>query len=78
MRYLLDIISTGLAAVLLHPLRSAVSFLAVAAALAPYLAGLGLSQGLQAEAEASAQFGADLYVTGSRFGRPVPLPLAGH
>lgn len=76
MRYLLDISGTGLAAVLLHPLRSAVSFLAVVTVLVPYLAGLALSQGLQAEAEASAQFGADLYVTGSRFGRPAPLPLA--
>jgi ABC-type lipoprotein release transport system permease subunit len=75
MRYLLDIAGTGLAAVRLHPLRSAVSFLAVTAVLAPYLAGLGLSQGLQAEAEASAKLGADLYVAGSRFGRPVPLPL---
>jgi ABC-type lipoprotein release transport system permease subunit len=76
MRYLLDISGTGLAAVRLHPLRSAVSFVAVVTVLLPYLAGLGLSQGLQAEAEASAQFGADLYVTGSRFGRPVPLPLS--
>ena len=76
MRYLLDISSTGLAAVLLHPLRSTVSFLAIVTVLVPYLACLGLSKGLQAEAEASAQFGADLYVIGSRFGRPVPLPLA--
>lgn len=75
MRYLLDIAGTGLAAVWLHPLRSAVSVLAVMAVLVPYLAGLGLSQGLQVEAEASARFGADLYVTGRRFGRPVPLPL---
>jgi ABC-type lipoprotein release transport system permease subunit len=76
MRYLLDISGTGLASVLLHPLRSVVSFLAVVTVLVPYLAALGLSQGLQAEAEASAHYGADLYVTGSRFGRPVPLPLA--
>lgn len=76
MRHLLDITITGLAAVLLHPLRSAVSFFAVVTVLLPYLVGLGLSQGLQAEAEASVRFGADLYVTGSRFGRPVPLPLS--
>jgi ABC-type lipoprotein release transport system permease subunit len=75
MRHLLDIAGTGLAAVWLHPLRSMVSFLAVATVLTPYLAGLGLSQGLQAQAEASAIFGADFYVTGSRLGRPVPLPL---
>ena len=75
MRYLLDISRTGLAAILLHPLRSTVSFLALITVLLPYLVGVGLSQGLQAEAEASAHFGADLYVTGSRFGRPVPIPL---
>ncbi len=75
MSYLLAISGTGLAAVLLHPLRSAVAFLAVVVVLVPYLACLGLSEGLQAEAEASARFGADLYVAGSRFGRPVPLPL---
>lgn len=75
MRYLLEIAGTGMAAVRLHPLRSAVSFLAVTGVLVPYLAGLGLAQGVQAEAEASAQSGANLYVAGSRFGRPVPLPL---
>lgn len=75
MRYLLDLAHTGLSAVFLHPLRSTVSFLAVVTVLLPYLVGLALSQGLQAEAEASARFGADLYVTGSQFGRPVPLPL---
>ena len=36
------------------------------AVLAPYLVGLGLSQGVEAEAEASARFGADLY----RHGQP--------
>ncbi len=76
MRYLLDISGTGLMSVLLHPLQSAVSVFAVVVVLLPYLVGLGLSQGLQREAEASVQFGADLYVTGNRFGRPVPLPLS--
>jgi ABC-type lipoprotein release transport system permease subunit len=76
MGYLLEITGTGLAAVLLHPLRSAVSFLALVAVLVPYLVGLGISKGVEAEAEASARFGADLYVAGSRFGRPAPLPLA--
>jgi ABC-type lipoprotein release transport system permease subunit len=75
MGYLLEIAGTGLAAVLLHPLRSAVSFLALVAVLVPYLVGLGISKGIEAEAEASAQFGADLYVRGSRFGRPAPVPL---
>lgn len=76
MRHLLDIAHTGLAAVFLHPLRSFVSVVALVVVLLPYLVGLGLSKGLQAEAEASVGFGADLYVTGSRFGRPVPLPLS--
>src|SRR3712207_3671173 len=75
MSRLLDISLTGLAAVRLHPLRSLASFTALAAVLLPYLAGLALSKGLEAEAEASARFGADLYVTGSQFGRPVPIPL---
>ena len=76
MRHLLDIAHTGLAAVLLHPLRSLVSIVALVVVLLPYLVGLGLSKGLQVEAEASVGFGADLYVAGSRFGRPVPLPLS--
>jgi ABC-type lipoprotein release transport system permease subunit len=74
MVHLLEIAGTGLAAVLLHPLRSLVCVVALAAVLVPYLVGMALSQGLQAEAEASARFGADLYVTGGRFGRPAPLP----
>ncbi len=76
MRHLLEIAHTGLAAVLLHPLRSLVSVIALVAVLLPYLVGLSLSKGLEAEADSSAWFGADLYVAGSRFGRPVPLPLS--
>ncbi len=75
MRRLLDISFTGLTAVLLHPLRSLASVAAVVAVLLPYLGGLAISQGVEAEAEASARFSADLYVTGIQFGRPVPLPL---
>ena len=71
---LLEVARTGLAAVLLHPLRSLVSFGAVVAVLLPYLAGTALSKGLEAEAEASALAGADLYVSVSQFGRPVPIP----
>lgn len=76
MRTFIDIARTGLAALLLHPLRSAVSFTAVVIVLLPYLVGLGLAKGLESAAEASARFGADLYVTGSRFGRTVPVPLS--
>ena len=76
MRHVLEIARTGLVAVLLHPLRSLATTGSLVVILVPYLAGLGLSQGLQAEAEASIRFGADLYVTGSQFGRDVPVPLA--
>jgi ABC-type lipoprotein release transport system permease subunit len=73
---LLDISRTGLAAVRLHPLRSVVSVTALVAVVLPWLVGAALARGLQDEAEASARFGADLYVTGSQAGRPVPLPLS--
>jgi ABC-type lipoprotein release transport system permease subunit len=76
MRSFLDIAFTGLTTLFLHPLRSAVSFTALVAVLLPYLVGLALVQGLEVEAEASARAGADLYVSGSRFGRRAPLPLA--
>jgi ABC-type lipoprotein release transport system permease subunit len=73
---LLAIAQTGLASLLLHPLRSLVTTAAVTVLLTPYLAGLAISQGVQSEAEASIRFGADLYVTGEKFGRNAPIPLA--
>jgi ABC-type lipoprotein release transport system permease subunit len=76
MRRLLDIAATGLVAVSLYPLRSAVSIIAIVVVLVPYLVGVGLSRGLKADVEDSVRFGADLYVRGSQFGRPAPLPLA--
>jgi ABC-type lipoprotein release transport system permease subunit len=76
MRTFLDIAGTGLAAVLLHPVRSCVTVAALFAVLLPYLVGLGMSRGLRDEAEASVHFGADLYVTGNQFGREVPVPLS--
>jgi ABC-type lipoprotein release transport system permease subunit len=76
MQTFLEIAQTGVAAILLHPLRSGVTVAALVAVLVPYLAGLGISQGIQEEAEASIRFGADLYVTGNQFGRDAPVPLA--
>src|SRR5438128_2001458 len=76
MHYLLEISRTGLAAVLLHPLRSVVCVIALVAVIVPYLVGLGISKGIEAEAEASARFGADLYLSGDQLGRPAPVPLA--
>ena len=75
MRPFLEIAATGLVAASRHPLRSAVCVAALMAVLAPFLVGSALARGLEAEAEASARFGADLYVSGSQFGRPAPLPL---
>jgi ABC-type lipoprotein release transport system permease subunit len=75
MRRLLDVSLTGLVAVSRSPLRSLTCVAALVVVLAPYLAGVGLAQGVEAEAEASVRHGADLYVRGSQFGRPAPLPL---
>lgn len=71
----LDIAATGVSALARHPLRAAVTVAAVTAVLAPFLAGMGLSAGLQTEAEAAVQSGSDLYVAGSAFGRPAPITV---
>jgi ABC-type lipoprotein release transport system permease subunit len=76
MHAFLEIARTGLDAVLRHRLRSLATTACVIIVLAPYLAGLGLSKGIEQEAEVSVQSGADLYVGGSRFGRPAPVPLS--
>jgi ABC-type lipoprotein release transport system permease subunit len=46
------------------------------AVLIPYLAGLGLVKGIEAEAEQAVAAGPNLYVRGSQFGRAAPLPLS--
>src|SRR5262249_1683920 len=66
---------TGLTAVQLYPLRSGVTVACLVAILVPYLAGLGLSRGLRDDAESAVRLGADLYLTGEQFGRPMPVPL---
>jgi ABC-type lipoprotein release transport system permease subunit len=75
MSHFLDIVGTGLTSVRLHRLRSVVCILAIIVVLLPYLVGLGLAKGIEEEAEASALYGADLYVAGVQFGRPAPIPL---
>lgn len=75
MRRLLAIAGTGVDAALRHPLRSAATVACVVALLVPWLAGVGVSRGLLDQAEEALRFGADLYVTGVRFGRPAPVPL---
>jgi len=72
----LEIIGTGVAAVKLHPLRSAVTVFCLCAVLVPYAAATALSNGIQWEAQISIDAGADLYVSGLQFGRQVPLPLS--
>jgi ABC-type lipoprotein release transport system permease subunit len=66
---------TGLLALLLHPLRSGATLACLVAVLLPYLAGMGVARGLADEAEASISGGAELFVLGTRFGRPAPVPL---
>ena len=75
MRKLVAIARTGVAAVLLHPLRSAATVACLVAVLLPWLAGAGVAQGLLDQVEMSIEGGADLYVAGTRFGRPAPVPL---
>src|SRR4051812_46150823 len=76
MRKFIDIVSTGLVTVTRYPARSVATLAALVAVLAPYLVGVALSNGVEAEGEASVKHGADLYVRASRFGRPAPVPLA--
>jgi ABC-type lipoprotein release transport system permease subunit len=57
-------------------LRSSANTSCLVAVLVPYLVGLGISRGVRQEAEDSVSFGADLYVSGNRFGRSVPIPLS--
>ena len=66
---------SGLSAARLHRQRSIITVFCLVVMLTPYAAGLGLSCGIQQEAEASIEFGADLYITGSKFGRTAPIPL---
>jgi ABC-type lipoprotein release transport system permease subunit len=75
MRYFIEIARTGLTAVLLHPLQSAVTTACVVVLLLPFLVGLAISKGVEHEARDSIQFGADLYVSGDQFGRRVPIPV---
>ncbi len=75
MKAFLAILRSGLSAVLLHPLRSAAIVACVVALLVPFVAGLAIFEGLGDEAADAARSGADLVVTGVRFGRPAPLPV---
>ena len=75
MRRLVEIAKTGLTAILLHPVRSSVTLCALMAILVPYVTGIGLAKGLEQNAQLSIDLGGDLYLSGSQFGRNIPLPL---
>lgn len=71
----LEVARTGVTSIFLHPLRALVTVACVFAVLCPYLAGLGISRGVQAEAEISLREGADLYVSAILQGQKAPVPL---
>jgi len=71
---LLGIARSGAGAAALHPLRSAVTVACVASIVLPWVVGTGISRGLREGIEAAVAAGPDLVVTGTRFGRPAPLP----
>ena len=80
----IEIARTGCTAIGRHPIRSTVTIAAVLSVLVPYLVGMGLAEGIRQEAlvaigsvdgpDATAL--PDLYVSGSRFGRRVPIRLS--
>jgi ABC-type lipoprotein release transport system permease subunit len=76
MRRFVEIAWTGVDAARLHPARSVATVAAVLAGLLPYLIGLALSRGVRDAAADAVRDGADLYVTGEQFGRPVPIPTS--
>ena len=71
-----EISRSGVNATLLHPLGSATTIASLAAMLAPYLLGLGIARGIRDQAEDAIVAGADVYVSGTRFGRQAPVPRA--
>jgi ABC-type lipoprotein release transport system permease subunit len=76
MARLLAVAQTGLASLLLHPLRALATTAAITSLLTPYVACLAISQGIKAEAQASVRAGADLYVRGRQLRRSVPIRLS--
>jgi ABC-type lipoprotein release transport system permease subunit len=75
MRKLIEVARTGVDAIALHPLRGLVTVACVVAVLTPFLVGMGISHGLRRQARLAVAHGADVYVTGARFGRPAPVPV---
>ena len=67
---------SGLEAAARHRARTAAAAACVVCVLTPFVAGFGIARGLDEQIDASIARGADVHVTGMRFGRPVPVPLA--
>ena len=67
---------SGLDAAARHRARTAAAAACIVCVLTPFVAGLGVARGLDAQIEESIARGADVHVTGTRFGRPVPVPLS--
>ncbi len=75
MRRCVEVAKTGLTAILLHPVRSGATCCALLAILVPYLVGMGVAKGIEHDAARSLEAGGDLYVSGSRLGQRIPLPV---
>lgn len=73
---MLGVVRSGWASVLLHRARSLAIVGCIVALLLPFTAGTALSLGLADGAARAARFGADLVVTGVRYGMPAPLPAS--
>ena len=58
MRKYLEVAAAGLTAIVSHPLRSVVTIACLLAALTPYVAATGLSQGIHRDARSSIEAGA--------------------
>ena len=67
---------SGLDSAARHRARTAAAAACVVCVLTPFVAGLGVARGLEEQIEDAIARGADVEVTGTRFGRTVPVPLA--
>src|SRR6516225_7320215 len=76
MHTILEVSRTGLDAVLLHRGRSVATIGCLLSLLVPFLVGLGISRGIQEEADRAVDMGSDLYVRGWVLGAEAAVPLA--
>lgn len=76
MRKWFEISASGLDALLQNGARSWVTIACVVAILTPYLAATGVAKGVQQQAELAIDAGADLYISGQRFGQHAAIPFS--